>query len=452
MSDKVLVRRYQGDDMIFSGLRRLELTAVPQLRRAAVDGATLDAAARIVQDVRDRGEAALRHHAERLGDLAAGEPLFRTRADMLAALDGISTADRDVLERTADRIRAFAQSQRSTLGDLDVAVPGGRAGHTVVPVVRAGCYAPGGRFPLPSSVLMTAVTARVAGVPEVIVASPRPAKATLAAAAVAGADILLAAGGAHAIAAMAYGAGPVPPCDAIVGPGNRWVTAAKQLVSGPVVIDMLAGPSELVVLADGTADPDVVAADLIAQAEHDPDALPILVTTAGETFACAVDDAIARRLVDLPTAATAIPALQNGFTVLAPDLDAAIAVCDRLAPEHLEVKTLDPKAVAARLRHYGALFVGSASAEVFGDYGAGPNHVLPTGGTARSMGGLSVLTFLRVRTWLCLDDAAPLLDDAARLARMEGLEGHARAAEARKVIREPVPGFSHATAALKESK
>ena len=351
MSDKVLVRRYQGDDMIFSGLRRLELTAVPQLRRAAVDGATLDAAARIVQDVRDRGEAALRHHAERLGDLAAGEPLFRTRADMLAALDGISTADRDVLERTADRIRAFAQSQRSTLGDLDVAVPGGRAGHTVVPVVRAGCYAPGGRFPLPSSVLMTAVTARVAGVPEVIVASPRPAKATLAAAAVAGADILLAAGGAHAIAAMAYGAGPVPPCDAIVGPGNRWVTAAKQLVSGPVVIDMLAGPSELVVLADGTADPDVVAADLIAQAEHDPDALPILVTTAGETFACAVDDAIARRLVDLPTAATAIPALQNGFTVLAPDLDAAIAVCDRLAPEHLEVKTLDPKAVAARLRH-----------------------------------------------------------------------------------------------------
>jgi phosphoribosyl-ATP pyrophosphohydrolase/phosphoribosyl-AMP cyclohydrolase/histidinol dehydrogenase len=371
---------------------------------------------------------------------------------MLAALDGISTADRDVLERTADRIRAFAQSQRSTLGDLDVAVPGGRAGHTVVPVVRAGCYAPGGRFPLPSSVLMTAVTARVAGVPEVIVASPRPAKATLAAAAVAGADILLAAGGAHAIAAMAYGAGPVPPCDAIVGPGNRWVTAAKQLVSGPVVIDMLAGPSELVVLADGTADPDVVAADLIAQAEHDPDALPILVTTAGETFACAVDDAIARRLVDLPTAATAIPALQNGFTVLAPDLDAAIAVCDRLAPEHLEVKTLDPKAVAARLRHYGALFVGSASAEVFGDYGAGPNHVLPTGGTARSMGGLSVLTFLRVRTWLCLDDAAPLLDDAARLARMEGLEGHARAAEARKVIREPVPGFSHATAALKESK
>jgi histidinol dehydrogenase len=204
-------------------------------------------------------------------------------------------------------------------------------------------------------------------------------------------------------------------------------------VSGPVVIDMLAGPSELVVLADGTADPDVVAADLIAQAEHDPDALPVLVTTAGEAFAAAVDEALARRLADLPTAATAVPALANGFTVLAPDLAAAIAVCDRLAPEHLEVKVADPAAVAPRLRHYGALFVGAASAEVFGDYGAGPNHVLPTGGTARSMGGLSVLTFLRVRTWLRLDDPAILLPDAARLARLEGLEGHARAAEARRL-------------------
>ena len=420
------------DAMEFTGLRRLTPDDVPVLRRSAVDPETLDLARQIVDDVRQGGEGALRFHAERLGDLVPGQPLIHSRGELQAALDALPRADREVLERTADRVRIFAEAQRAALHDLDVAVPGGRAGHTVSPLTRAGCYAPGGRFPLPSSVLMTAVTARVAGVQEIWVASPRPAPATLAAAAVAGAGALVAVGGAQAIAALAYGAGPIPPCDAIVGPGNRWVTAAKQLVSGPVIIDMLAGPSELVVLADGTADPDVIAADLIAQAEHDPDALPILVTTEDEPFVQAVDDALVRRLQDLPTLGTALPALGNGFVVMAPDLDAAIAVCDRLAPEHLEVKTADAEAVGARLRHYGALFIGAASAEVFGDYGAGPNHVLPTGGTARTMGGLSVLTFLRVRTWLRLDDPEPLLDDAVRLARMEGLEGHARAAEARR--------------------
>jgi len=418
--------------MSFPGLRRLTPDDVPAARRSAVDGPTLEAASAIVDDVRQTGEAGLRHHAERLGDLAPGDPLIRTRVEMQAALDALPRADREVLERTVERVRAFAEAQRAALHDLDIAVPGGRAGHAIAPVHRAGCYAPGGRFPLPSSVIMTVVTARVAGVREVWVASPRPAPVTLAAAALSGAGAVLAVGGAQAIAALAHGAGPVPPCDAIVGPGNRFVTAAKQLVSGPVVIDMLAGPSELVVLADDTADPDVVAADLIAQAEHDPDALPIVVTTAGDAFAHAVDACLDRRLAGLPTAATALPALGNGFVVLAPDIDTAIDVCDRLAPEHLEVKTRDAAAVGARLRDYGALFVGADSAEVFGDYGAGPNHVLPTGGTARTRGGLSVLTFLRVRTWLRLDDPVPLLDDAAHLARLEGLEGHARAAEARR--------------------
>src|SRR5207253_886286 len=211
-------------------------------------------------------------------------------------------------------------------------------------------YAPGGRYPLPSSVLMTAVTARVAGVRDIWVASPKPQGLTLAAAAIAGADGVLAAGGAHAIAALAYGAGPIAPRDIIVGPGNRYVTAAKQLVAGAVAIDMLAGPSELTVFADDGADPGTVAA------------------------------------------------------------------------------------VAPRLGHYGALFVGAGAAEVLGDYGAGPNHVLPTGGTARSTGGLSVYTFLRVRTWLRIDDraaAVPLIEDAIWLGRAEGLEGHARAAERR---------------------
>jgi phosphoribosyl-ATP pyrophosphohydrolase/phosphoribosyl-AMP cyclohydrolase/histidinol dehydrogenase len=417
------------------GLRRITPRELPSGRRDPVDADTLAAAARIVTDVRDVGEAALRRYAERFGDLTVGAPLVFGPDVLAAARDALPATDRALLERTADRIRAFATSQRSAIQEIDVAVPGGRAGHTVSPVDRAGCYAPGGRFPLPSSVLMTAVTARAAGVAEVIVASPRPAHVTLAAAAIAGADALVPLGGAHTIAALAYGCGPIPAVDVIVGPGNRWVTAAKQLIVGRTAIDMLAGPSELVVLADDSADPETIAADLLAQAEHDPDARPILVTTS-TTLADAVDAALDRALACLPTADTATPACAGGFTVLCASLDEAVGVCDLIAPEHLEVITHDADAVAARLRHYGGLFIGGASAEVLGDYGVGPNHVLPTGSTARFTGGLSVLHFLRVRTWLRMEEGDALQQvarDAAQLARLEGLEGHARSAERRIV-------------------
>ena len=414
-------------------LRRITPDALPSGRRDPVDPDALAAAAALIADVRAEGEAALLRHAERLGDWTRGQPWLYDAADLAAARDRLPAADRALLERTAERIRLFAAAQRASVAPLDVPVPGGRAGHTVAPVARAGCYAPGGRFPLPSSVLMTAVTARVAGVPEVVVASPRPTLVTLAAAAVAGADRLLAVGGAHAIAALAYGAGPVSPVDVIVGPGNRYVTAAKQLVAGRVGIDMLAGPSELVVLADGDADPDLVAADLLAQAEHDDDARPILVTWA-PALADAVDAALDRQLRDLPTAATARAALAAGFAVLCPTRDAALATCDQLAPEHLEVLTADADALAPRLQHYGGLFLGATAAEVLGDYGVGPNHVLPTGSTARFTGGLSVLHFLRVRTWLRMADgpaARAMAADAAALARLEGLEAHARSADRR---------------------
>jgi phosphoribosyl-ATP pyrophosphohydrolase/phosphoribosyl-AMP cyclohydrolase/histidinol dehydrogenase len=280
---------------------------------------------------------------------------------------------------------------------------------------------------------MTALTARAADVPEVWVASPRPAPITLAAAALAEADGFLAVGGAQAIAALAYGAGPVPPCDAVVGPGNVYVTAAKRMIAGRVAIDTLAGPSELVVLADRTADPGTVAADLLAQAEHDPRAVPVLVCV-GDGIAAQVSAEIARQLETLPTAEVARAALANGGTIVVRDLDEGLAACDLLAPEHLALHVHDAESVAPRLRHYGALFVGAESAEVLGDYGAGPNHVLPTGRIARSTGGLSVLTFLRVRTWLAIDDpvgARELVEDAAWLGRIEGLEAHARSAERR---------------------
>lgn len=419
-------------------MRRPSLEQLLAARRDPVDPETLAAAGRIVAEVRDGGEAALRAWAEKLGDIQPGAPLVIERPALEAAAAALDPEDRALLERTRDRIAAFARAQRAALGPVEVPVPGGRAGLRYQPVDVAGCYAPGGRYPLPSSVLMTVVTAREAGVPQVWVASPRPSPVTLAAAAIAGADRLLAVGGAQAIAAYTWGAGPVPACGAIAGPGNRWVTAAKQLVAGRVAIDMLAGPSELVVLAGAGADPALIAADLLAQAEHDPDAVPVLVTD-DPALADAVDAQVEAQLADLPTAAIARAALENGGTVLVADLDAGAAACDALAPEHLALHGPGAEARASALSHYGALFVGEGAAEVLGDYGAGPNHTLPTGGTARSFGALSVTTFLRVQTWLALDGAAPgdrdaaagLARDAARLGRLEGLEAHARAADRR---------------------
>ena len=421
-------------------LRRLDPERLPREAGAPLDPDVQAAAAAIVEDVRLRGERALREHAERLGDLTPGAPLVVERAGLEAALADLPADHRALLERTAARIRTFAEAQRGCLRDLDLPVPGGRAGHRWLPVAAAGCYAPGGRYPLPSSVLMTGLPARIAGVGELTVASPRPGPLTLAAAAVAGADRLLAVGGAQGIAGLAFGLGGGAPADVVVGPGNAWVTAAKRHLVGEVGIDGLAGPSELVVLADGTADPELVAADLLGQAEHDPEAAPVLVTTdAG--LVPRVEAALARQLEDLPTAAVARAALAGqGAAVVVPDLAAAAAVADRLAPEHLELLVADPAALAGlaeRVTCYGGLFVGAGSGEVLGDYGAGPNHVLPTAGGARFQAGLSVATFLRPATFLALDgegdeDAAAFADlaaDAAALARLEGLEAHARSAE-----------------------
>ena len=401
--------------------------------RSTVRPDVMASASAIVDDVRRRGEAAVRDHAARLDGLKPGAPLVNGRAEMCAALESLQPDERRRLTRIADRIREFAEGQRQSLQSFEMTVPGGSAGHTIAPVVRAGCYAPGGRYPLPSSLLMTAITARTAGVSEVWVASPRRDRIMLACAALADADGFLGVGGAHAIAALAFGAGEVPACDVVVGPGNAYVTAAKRLVFGQVGIDSLAGPSELVVVADQTSDPRLVAADLLAQAEHDPESIPVLVSLS-ETFYRRVADELDSQLETLPTAGIARAALANSGAVVVSDLDEAIAACDDLAPEHLHLHLASAESVAQRFRNYGALFIGENSAEVLGDYGAGPNHVLPTGRVSRFTGGLSVLTFLRVRTWLAVDDvpnARELYEDAAWLGRVEGLEAHARSAELR---------------------
>ncbi len=397
--------------------------------RRPVDPKTLAEAAAIVEDVRSRGEAALREHGARLDDLDPGGPIVIPRAELEGALEGLPTAEQETLIRVRDRISRFAEAQREGLRDLDLEVVGGRAGHRWVPVGSAGAYAPGGRYPLPSTVLMTVVPARIAGVSQVWVASPRPGRVMQAAAALAGADGLLAVGGAQAVAALAFGT-VSPECDLIVGPGNRWVTAAKKHLYGEIGIDGLAGPSEILVIADETADPHRVAADLLAQAEHDVDALPLLITTSPR-MVDEVDRALTAQLTDLPTSEIAGEALGNGHYLVVGTLDEARAASDRLAPEHLALHVEDPEGLARELGSYGSLFLGGDSAEAFADYGVGPNHVLPTGGGARYQSGLSVLTFLRSPTWSRLDDPTLLVDDTVLLARLEGLEAHARAAQHR---------------------
>ena len=447
------------------GLRRIGLKELPEARSRARDPEAEEAASRIIADVAARGEAAVRIWAEKLDGLGREDPLVIGRAGLEAALALLPPSERKLLEGARDRVLAFAKAQRAALRDIDVAVPGGRAGHAFTPVARAGCYVPGGRFPLPSSAIMTVCAAKAAGVASVWCAGPRPSPATLAAAALCGADGFLAAGGAQGIAALALGAG-VPPCDVVVGPGGRYAAAAKRLLAGVVGTEAPAGPSELLVIAGEGADAEVAAADLLAQAEHDVAAVPAIIVVAdgsggagragaaldsdgfASRFSAALDEALSRRLAELPepNRSVAATALGNGWLLIARDQAEAVEAAERFAPEHLELLVPEARAWAASIASAGAVFLGHGSAEVFGDYGAGPNHCLPTGGAARFSAGLSVLTFLRARTWLEMGpeargpaadklarEAAELAREAAALARIEGLEAHARAAEIRLI-------------------
>ncbi|KAL7566554.1 hypothetical protein ACA910_000624 [Epithemia clementina (nom. ined.)] len=387
------------------------------------------------------GKESLLQVAKRLGDLPADATTYMaSKEDCKAAFDGLTDQERTALINIHGRVKAFAEMQRKSVVDMEMVIPGGKAGHTVSPCRAAGCYAPGGRYPLPSSVIMTAVTARAAGCETVVLASPRPAPITLAAAFIAGADYVLCVGGAQAIAAMAYGIDQdesgMPSCDVICGPGNKWVTAAKSIVSGHCGIDMLAGPSEVLVICDETANPKIVAADLIAQAEHDVVARAILLSTSSDIIQ-QIDQEVARQVKALPepNRSTASEALKQSFAVKCDSVEHCVQISDAIAPEHLEIQTKDAMNVGMSCANYGGLFVGEHAAEVLGDYGAGPNHTLPTGGTGRHTGGLSVFNFLRIRTWMRVDDAAAsqtMVNDSIVMARLEGLEGHARAAETRK--------------------
>ena len=383
----------------------------------------------IIAAVRERGDAALAEYA-----LAFGDPPPRqvSRDEIEAAYRESSGDLRDALAGAASRIERFASAQRDALADVTIREGDLELGHRVVPLERVGIYVPAGRHPLPSSLLMGAIPARVAGVRERIVCTPRAGREVLAAAYVAGVDAVFEVGGAQAIAALAYGTQSIARVDLIVGPGNAYVTAAKRAVFGACGIDALAGPSEIAIVASGDAKADFVAADLLAQAEHDPDARALLITD-DRAFAHAVGERVEKRLLGLETAQTARASLERSGGIVILALEEAPAFCNRLAPEHLSLQGARAEALASRCYAYGTLFIGEGAAEVFGDYGSGPNHVLPTGGTARFSSGLSVMNFMTLRTYQrSLGNAdRRIANDAAILAQAEGLAAHRDAALAR---------------------
>ncbi|HMG23649.1 MAG TPA: histidinol dehydrogenase [Kofleriaceae bacterium] len=388
-----------------------------------------DAVAAILADVRARRDAAVADYTRRFDrrDPVAGSyEVSRERWDAQAAQ--VAPALREALGFAAQRIRAFHEHQREP--DVDVTLDGVRLELRVTPLARVGLYVPGGTARYPSSVLMTAIPAKVAGVPEVVMVTPGASSEALLAARIAGVDRVFELGGAQAIGALAYGTETVPRVDKIVGPGNAWVASAKRQVYGEVDIDSIAGPSEILIIADGDADPAWVAADLIAQAEHDTEARAVLVTTSAE-LAGAVDAELARQLASLPRRAIAERALaEHGAAVIVESLAAAIELANRFAPEHLELQCAEPRRVAAACTTAGAIFVGRYSSEAAGDYLAGGNHVLPTGGAARYASPLGVHDF-RKRTQLIEYDAAAAAAHAgaiAALAACEGLDGHGRSA------------------------
>ncbi len=405
---------------------------------AAQDEAVESSVRAILAAVRARGDAAILDYARRFDGAAADAvgKLEIPKARLAAAFDSLAAPQAEALREAAARIRRFHERQLAASWEY-TEEDGTLLGQQVTPLDRVGLYVPGGKAAYPSSVLMNALPARVAGVRELIMASPTPPgegnALVLAAAHVAGVDRLFAVGGAQAIAALAYGTATVPRVDKIVGPGNAYVAAAKRQVFGTVGIDLIAGPSEILVICDGQTDPEWVALDLFSQAEHDEIAQAILLSPDGG-FLDAVQASAERLLPQMPRRAVIEASLAaRGALIEVRDLDDACEVANRVAPEHLELSVEDPRALLPKLRHAGAIFLGRWSSEAIGDYCAGPNHVLPTGGTARFSSPLGVYDFQKRTSLIGVsrEGAQRLGRLAATLAEGEGLYAHARSAAAR---------------------
>ena len=428
-----MIRRLRTSDPDF-GERLSELLAFESTQDAQVDAT----AAAILEDVRTRGDAAVLEHTRRLDGVSATDirGLEIAQATCAEALAGLSSAQRDALSAAAERVRSYHERQRAqswSFRDSD----GNELGQQVTPLDRVGVYVPGGKAAYPSSVLMNVIPAKVAGVREVIMTVPTPRgernTLVLAAAALCGVDRIFAIGGAQAVGALAYGTETIPAVDKIVGPGNAYVAAAKRRVFGRVGIDMVAGPSEILVVADGGSDPDWTAMDLFSQAEHDELAQAILLSP-DAAFLDRVETSIQRELPMMPRRDVISQSLtRRGALIEVRDLDDACEIANRIAPEHLQLSVDDPDRLLPKIRHAGAIFLGRYASEALGDYCAGPNHVLPTSRTARFSSPLGVYDFQKRSSVIRIsrEGAQRLGKIASELAHGEGLTAHARSAELR---------------------
>ncbi|MFC1730519.1 histidinol dehydrogenase [candidate division KSB1 bacterium] len=384
----------------------------------------------MIEDVRNNGDKAVVRLSKMFGEEVSDIEVLKD--EIKKAYKSVDKESIDALKQAAKNITSFAKEQMKQFRSFETVKKGIVLGQKVAPIEKVGCYVPGGRYPLPSSALMSVIPAKVAGVKEIIMCSPKIQPITVVAADIAGADRIFRIGGVQAIAAMAYGTKTVPKVDKIVGPGNKYVTETKRQVFGDVGIDFIAGPSEVLIIADKFADPKIVAADMLAQAEHDEDAVPLCL--ASEAIADSIKEEIKGQLEGLGTKETAEKALQNGGIIIVKNMGEAIKIANEMAPEHLELQIKNPEKYLCRFVNFGSMFIGENSAEVFGDYCAGPNHILPTSRAARYTGGLSVNDFVRLQTYqkITKKAASRLSSIAEKLAEIEGLDAHKKSAKIRK--------------------
>lgn len=396
---------------------------------------SLNDVAKIIENVKAGGDEALIKYCEKFND---GN--FKSADDFLVSDKEIEEAYAATDKTVIDTIKAahknvfeFAKKQLETIKELEIKVENSILGHRIVPLERVLCYVPGGNYPLPSSAIMTVTPAKVAGVKNIFLTSPRIKPQTIVAAHIAGADKIYKLGGAQSISAFAYGTSTIQSVDKIVGPGNKYVTFAKKYVYGTCDIDFLAGPSEVLIVADESANPEVISADMLAQAEHDKDARAYLITTSRK-LADEVEKSAQKQLETLATKDIAQIAFEKSAAIITDTIDEAIKIANLRAPEHLELMFKDAIDYADKFTNYGSLFIGQNCAEVFGDYCSGTNHVLPTNKAARYTGGLSVFDFIKILTYQNIDSdlAKNLAKTASCLAEAEGLFAHKLAADLRK--------------------
>ena len=390
----------------------------------------------IIEDIKKNGDKSIIHYSKTFndGDFSSGEDFIVSEEEIKKAYEMTDDKTINALEKCIENVRDFAQEQLSCLKNLDMKKNNSLLGHRVIPLERVLCYVPGGNYPLPSSAVMTCTPAKVAGVREVIITSPRIKPQTIVAAKMSGADKIYKLGGVQAIGAFAYGSESIKPVDKIVGPGNKYVTYAKKYVYGKCSIDFLAGPSEVLIVADDNQNPELVSADILAQCEHDRDARGYLICFSKD-FAQKVADCAQKQLQTLKTGNIAQISFEKSTAVIVNNIEEAVKISNLRAPEHLELMFDGAWEKSKDFTNYGSLFIGSCCAEVFGDYCSGTNHVLPTNSAARYTGGLSVFDFVKIQTYQMLSKeySKELSILASQMAQQEGLMGHKLASDLRRI-------------------